>query len=125
MRCDGRCVGVPYPLNSGAGGKLLAAVSRLSDDELLQGFDPQFASGSNAQDFLAQINTVREQGYAYSHGEMNPGVVALSVPIRSHNEVVAGIGLFDLENRMTDEVVRERLANMKQSAQEIEWMLSP
>ncbi|MCL6599481.1 MAG: IclR family transcriptional regulator [Alicyclobacillus macrosporangiidus] len=118
-------IGVPYPLNAGAGGKLLAAYSGLSVDELRKGFDPDFGtSRANFDTFVNQLEPIRTQGYAISRGEMNPGVTALSVPVFDQQEVVAGIGLYQLDSRMTDAVIKECLQKMQEAARRIELLLA-
>ena len=116
-------VGVPQPLNLGAGGKLLLAFSDFADQTIVN----QFASAwsqMKSQQFLEELKTIRDKRYAVSHAELNPGVTALSVPIFSHREVVAGIGLYGLDSRITDSVISSYLDKMFKAASQISHMLA-
>ncbi|WP_067932465.1 IclR family transcriptional regulator [Alicyclobacillus kakegawensis] len=118
-------IGVPYPLNAGAGGKLLAAYSGLSEDQLREGFDPEYGTSRiDFATFLKQLESIRMQGYAISRGEMNPGVTALSVPIRDQQEVLAGIGLYQLDSRMTSAVIQDCIEKMQEAARRIELLMT-
>ncbi|MCL6593725.1 MAG: IclR family transcriptional regulator, partial [Alicyclobacillus sp.] len=118
-------VGVPYPLNAGAGGKVLSAYSGLSDSEIAAGLQ-SLASGRPVEltAFQTELARVRQQGYAVSHGEINPGVTALAVPVYRQREVVASLGLYALTERLPDSAIPGLLEALRLAAEQISSMLA-
>lgn len=89
--------GAEAPLHATAMGKVLLA--ELPDEEILQKIDlyrRRFESAPTVDTnlLLAEINTVRRSGYAYSEEEAFQGVVAAGVPVRDFSRrVVAALSL--------------------------------
>ncbi|WP_069803112.1 IclR family transcriptional regulator [Thermogemmatispora onikobensis] len=95
-------IGAPLPLHRGAAGKILLAW--LPDEERLalahasrERFDSERAAGERGWDvggFVAELERVRRQGWAYSEGERVAGVAGLAAPIFDRGgQVVAALTL--------------------------------
>ncbi len=115
-------VGERFPLYLGASGKtILAFLDDATRKELLGAVDSiEHADGtSKPMDvFLAELGTVREQGYARSKGERALGITAVAAPILDGSGTVQGaLGLTgpsdELDGERTQRVVPElrRAAN--------------
>ena len=78
-------VGRRYPLYAGAAGKAMLAY--VSEDELARVFDTADLGslgvpiGRSRDELLAELNLIRQQGYAQSFGEVVEGASALAAPI--------------------------------------------
>ncbi len=82
---DGR---ITVPLHSGASAKVL--LSQLGDKQLkivlenaIISPDTKLSIGAKGQ-LMTQLEEIREQGYAVSHGERIDGALCISVPIRNY-----------------------------------------
>lgn len=86
-------VGAPLPLHRGAAGKvLLAWLSPAERDALAAASVARFGGDRpfDLRRFSAELEAVRDAGWADSEGERVPGVSALSAPIFAANGQVAG-----------------------------------
>ncbi|MBE3565625.1 MAG: IclR family transcriptional regulator [Thermogemmatispora sp.] len=95
-------IGAPLPLHRGAAGKVLLAW--LSGEERLalarasrERFDSEQVAGERDWDegsFVAELERVRRQGWAYSEGERVAGVAGLAAPIfDSRGRIAAALTL--------------------------------
>src|SRR5699024_9413239 len=96
-------VGKSSPLYMGSGPKmLLAFLPERRHDAILS--DPSFRTYIHAQnrdlaDFQAELNTIRETGYAYSVGEQDADTTGISYPIYNHQgNVIAALAVSGLSS---------------------------
>ena len=67
--------------------------------------------------FLADLATIREQGYAISHGEVFVGALAIAAPVfDSAGSVVGSVGLFGPEARLPASKLPNTIKQVMQSA---------
>ncbi|WP_139853317.1 IclR family transcriptional regulator [Acinetobacter pullicarnis] len=101
--------GCPRPVFMGASPKVI--IANLSKQKILEYYHryaPQLSEREFAQDeaaFTAQMKKIKKQGYCLSHGEVDPEVCGLSVPIKFSSKeaplaltVVASRNRFDFIN---------------------------
>lgn len=91
-------VGSHLAAHATAIGKVLLAalpeeeLARLLDEAPLRGFTPATITGSAA--LRREIAAVREAGFATAHGELDPEVASIAVPVRGpRGEVLAAINV--------------------------------
>ncbi|MBX5451059.1 MAG: IclR family transcriptional regulator [Thermogemmatispora sp.] len=90
-------IGAPLPLHRGAAGKVLLAWLAEEERRALarashERFDREQVRGERSWDegaFLAELEQVRRQGWAYSEGERVSGVAGLAAPIFDRRGQVA------------------------------------
>lgn len=99
-------IGARLPLYVGASSKVLVAFADSSVEEQVLA-SPSWPAGLERQAFVNQLTEVRQQGYATSVEEREPGAAAVSVPIfnRAH-KLVAALAVSGPSNRMTLEKMR-------------------
>ncbi|UFJ40786.1 IclR family transcriptional regulator [Brevibacillus humidisoli] len=121
-------IGRRVPIHSSAVGKTLVAFK--SDDELAQILeDYEFVvhtpnTITNQQDFLTELEKIRERGYALDNEENEPGVACIAVPIRNHTgKVIAAMSMSQPATRLHPEATESAVAMLKQAAQEISTKL--
>ena len=73
---------------------------------------------TEADDFLAELDRVRERGYALDEGEQEVGVrcVAVALPTRSSAGLRVALSVSGPEPRMTDELVAEAVPLLRRTA---------
>ena len=97
--------GAQLPLDRGASGRVLLA----------------FAGQDDATSAL-----IREQGWYMSHGERDPDVAALSVPVLSTKQVLLGaLSISGLRSRFTDDFVSGCVPYLQNKAAQLGQMLLP
>lgn len=91
-------IGRRAPIHSTGVGKILVAFKK--EDEIaniLDGyiFEKRTANTlTNQQDFLNELDKIRNQGYAIDHEENEPGICCIAFPIHNHTgEVIAAFSL--------------------------------
>ena len=117
-------VGERRPAHAGASSKVLMAF--LSPDEIdtiinNQGL-PRLCSGTVTEpDVLrAELDTIREQGYALSVEETDPGAWGIATPIFGHkDQVVAAIGVIGPSLRFSAELAQRYVAVCQEAARDI------
>ena len=115
-------VGASNPLHTGAMGKVLLAFSDAQDlSHLLDRMPLTASTDATITDrgvLEAELNKVRELGWAVSRGEQAIGVAAMSAPIlRADGVVLASLSILGPNDRLTDAVL-ERLRPMVLAAAE-------
>ncbi|WP_274532000.1 IclR family transcriptional regulator [Dethiosulfovibrio peptidovorans] len=82
MSCVVR-VGDRFPLWAGAGGKCILAYSDETYvlNEIEKAYPITGATITDRESFLSELASIRERGYAISHGEREEGVISVAVPI--------------------------------------------
>lgn len=109
--------GRTQPLYAGASSKLLLAFM----DETLWAMiweQPLSAITSTTitqpDRLIAELQEIRERGYAVSDGEIDVGARAIAVPIRDgHGEVIAALSIEGPASRMADDTVMQYLALLR------------
>lgn len=120
--------GKPYPLNTGACGKLTSAYMIDTQEELNE-LLPYFSkltehSVVDPNDFMKELEIIKKQGYAISNSEMLEGVVALAVPILSEDQLVASIGLYGPSVRLHRDLIDIYIEKLIGAQKEITSKLS-
>lgn len=91
-------IGRRIPIHCSAVGKILVAFKTKEElHKILNGYNYIMHTPntiSNRKDFLAELEKVREQGFAIDNQENEPGVRCVALPIRNHSgQVVASISM--------------------------------
>jgi len=117
-------IGRTYPLYIGASGKvLLAYANQAVITKVLSKED--IPSDFNHEEFSAQLDKIREDGYAISIKERDAGAAALAVPIfGSDNDCLAALAISGPVSRFTIEKMSEHIDTLKTSAAWLSKMLS-
>jgi len=126
----GSRVGVSLPAHIASGGKaMLACMSdrallmQYPSEDLGQAFTP--ATITSRTVLLAELATIREQGYAVNHGESASGLTAVGVAIRGSDGVpVAALTTAAPATRTDPARVQEIATALREAAREIEDHLS-
>ena len=130
-------VGSRRPLAAGAGPMaILAAMSPAEAAATLETLSAQPAlyPGLQTKGVLDIVEATRERGYAYSDGNITPGVRGIAVAIRDARGVPIGsIGIAAIAERSTDErmpllvkmMMRERAAIERRLREQADEPLSP
>jgi len=120
-------IGDRSPLHAGASNKLLLAyLSTDTVDELIaSGLEPitprTITDATRLREDLAKI---REQGWAYTVGELTPDVAAISVPLRDSNgTVVAALSIAGLASRFSEDGLPALISVTRQAADEVSAQL--
>jgi len=123
-------IGGRYPLYAGASNKILLAYLPPDTLEVLiaRGLDlitPQTIT--DATRLRNELVVIRERGYAFSVGELTPGVAALAVPLLNSNDTlvaalsIAGLASTFGEDRLSTLINATRRAAQEISAQLLAW----
>ncbi len=120
-------IGGRYPLHAGASNKILLAYAPAEciDAYIAKGLaqitPDTITDPKQLREDLAQI---RRQGWAYSVGELTPGVAAIAVPLRDSNgEVVAGLSIANLASRFSEDRRPMLVEMLCEAAEEISAQL--
>ena len=120
-------IGDHSPLHAGASNKLLLAYlpADTVDELIAGGLEPitprTIADATRLREDLAKI---REQGWAYTVGELTPDVAAISVPLRDSNgTVVAALSIAGLASRFSEDGLPALISVTRQAADEISAQL--
>ena len=107
-------IGKDAPMHSTGSGKILLSamspnrVRLLLDQVGLARLTPYTIT--NREAFLRELDQVREQGYALDNEECELGHRCVSVPLYDYTgTVAAAISAFDNPERLTDQVIRDRI----------------
>ncbi|APX96397.1 IclR family transcriptional regulator [Natronorubrum daqingense] len=126
--CDGErsvsssiTVGTPTYLHCSAGGKAMLAhfeshrVSRIVEGWGLPAFTEETITDRETLEI--ELETIRETGIAYSHGEYLPGISAVGAPVLSNEgEVHGAITVAGPQHRLENEWEHDELHNQLLSA---------
>jgi DNA-binding IclR family transcriptional regulator len=117
-------VGSRIPLHVGASGKVILAFTPVGERERILDnltYAPLTSSTIDRRETLvAELDRVREQGYAVSMGERIPGAVGVSVPVCSTSGLVMSLSLLGPAERLTAERRTELTALLRATARSIE-----
>lgn len=117
-------LGTPLPLHCGAAGKVLIAYLSPEDRRALLGSSPLVAYTEHTIVDLDQLEAdlarIRQDGYAVSIGEREPGAFSVVAPVFNHTgTVVASLSLAGPTSRLDDETVTRYVAEVRKAAWEI------
>lgn len=115
--------GSRLPFYAGAGSKILMAFLPESEIDKLLAQQPIVAFTSHTLTdptaFKLQLAQIREQGYALSDQEMNPGAVGIATPIyNAQREVVAGLTMAGPSSLLVKERYPEYVEVLQLAAEE-------
>lgn len=118
-----RYVGRSFPLHASATGKLLLA--ELADEELrkllperLEAFTPRTIT--DRDELLAELAVARARGYTTLDNELEEGLFVIGVPVRnSSGELIGGLGLSGLDQRMKATNTKRLLERLRAAASEL------
>lgn len=120
-------IGGRYPLYAGASNKILLAYlpAQVVDDLIAGGLEPitphTITDSSQLKENLA---TIRELGWAYTVGELTPGVAAIAVPLSNSNDtLVAALSIAGLASRFGEDRLPALINTTRQAANEISTQL--
>jgi len=121
-------IGTHHPPHAGASSKILMAylpqekVQAIIDNQGL----PKVCSNTitDPDDLMAELAKIREQGYAESFEETDPGAWGVATPIYGqNNDVVAAVGVVGPSLRFKDELAQRYVALCRDAAQQISTQL--
>jgi IclR family KDG regulon transcriptional repressor len=120
-------IGGRYPLYAGASDKLLLAylppeeIDKVIARGLKQLTPDTITSPDRLREDLAKI---RRLGWAFSVGELTPGVAAIAVPLRDSNgDVVAALSIGGLASRFSENRLQTLIEITCQAAEEVSHQL--
>ncbi|MBW2604741.1 MAG: IclR family transcriptional regulator [Deltaproteobacteria bacterium] len=114
-------IGEHLPLHTGASGQVLLAYldekrrRRIIENEKLEGFTKKTLT--DPIKLLAKLRKIREQGYAVSLEEREPGAYSIVAPVRDvSGRVIASLSIAGPVYRLDDKVLKANIADVKKSA---------
>jgi DNA-binding IclR family transcriptional regulator len=109
-------VGSSAPLHVGSAGRVLLAFT--PQDDLPRTLDTLKASGVkfDTNKLLAELDVVRERGYALSEGERVHGAAAISAPIFGRQGFLAALSVLGPDFRFTEEQRMAFLPDLQRAA---------
>ncbi|MDR5694144.1 MAG: IclR family transcriptional regulator [Armatimonadota bacterium] len=120
-------VGRITPWHAGAAGKLhLAFLPKEKIQKILSQGLPRYTERTITDPalLLQELEQIRKQGYAFTIGELDPGVAAITAPIfDARQNVVAAISIGGPASRFTDERLPTLIREVRWAAQEISLRL--
>ena len=120
-------IGGRYPLYAGASNKILLAYlpTDTLEDLTARGLDsitPQTIT--DVTRLKDELTAIREQGYAFSVGELTPGVAALAVPLLNSNDtLVAALSIAGLASRFDEDKLSTLINATRRAAEDISTQL--
>lgn len=116
-------IGRITPWHAGAAGKLhLAYLHESRIREIVAGGLPRYTERTvtDPEVLLQDLARIRHQGYAFTVGEFDPGVAAISAPVfDSTNEVVAAISIGGPAPRFSQEALPNLIREVREAAEQI------
>lgn len=121
-------VGARNPLHCGASPKLLLALlpaekrQRIIDETLATGGLTCYTNETpcDKEQLLAILETIRQQKYCVSRGEVDVGAVGIAAPVyNAHGKIVASLSLSGPALRITEDRETELIQLVVQTAQEL------
>ena len=120
-------IGGRYPLYAGASDKLLLAYlpPKKIDEVIARGLKQLTPDTITGPDRLREdLAKIRRQGWAFSVGELTPGVAAIAVPLRDSNgDVVAALSIGGLASRFDENRLQTLIEITCQAAEEVSHQL--
>lgn len=116
-------IGVRLPLHVGASSKILLAYADPSVQlSIMQ--DPSWPAILKGRDYIRQLEEARQQGYAISIEEREPGAAAVAAPIFNQaNELVAALSVSGPASRFTEPLMKEQASQIIEAAQRMGKMV--
>ncbi|MFT5195655.1 MAG: DNA-binding IclR family transcriptional regulator [Candidatus Promineifilaceae bacterium] len=110
-------LGKRIPLHAGSSAKvLLAWQSSLEIEQIIEEVGlPKLLDNTITKypDLLLNLKKIREQGYAVSFEERDPGTAGLTVPIfDNHGKVIAGMGIIGPIVRLSADMIQSHLPTL-------------
>lgn len=116
-------LGTSWPASATSTGKvLLAALPDKECERRLRGRLRQMTEHSiaNKKQLLLELGKVRQQGFAFSNEELEPGYVAVAIPVKDGSgTVVAALSLGAPKHRLPGRRLKEIVQELKLGAQQI------
>jgi IclR family KDG regulon transcriptional repressor len=117
-------IGRRIPVHSSAVGKALVAFQpKTETEEILKDYVYHRQTErtiSSKDEFLLELEKVREKGYSLDNQENEPGVRCVAVPIKDHTKrAVAAVSMSTLTVSVNDEQFADFIEMLKQAADEI------
>ncbi len=106
------------PLHAGAGQRVLLAhapeqvIAKVLGDRLARYTDKTLSRADLAQ----QLGRIRQEGQAISHGELNPGAVAIARPVFAGGEIICSLTVAGPETRCSSNAWAHRASLALRSA---------
>lgn len=119
-------VGTPWPLHAGASNRvLLAHLPPERIEEILAGPLPRVTSRTitDPNRLRAELERVRRRGYAYSNGELTPGVAGIAVPILCAGQLMGALAVAGPSTRLRASRVPEIVKELRAAAEAIAGQL--
>lgn len=118
-------IGKTYPLYIGASGKVLLAFADVTVVEAVLA-DKSMPEEFHREELLAQLETIRAEGYAISIQERDAGAAALAAPIFGRNqEFLAALSVSGPISRFTPLKMSGHIETVRLSAARMTKLLSP
>lgn len=114
--------GARVPLYMGGAAKALAAFLPVEEQhELLDKFNPSFANSRFAKnELINEFAKIKEQGYAVSDEEIDPGVIAIGSPVFGFGKkVIASVSIPIPKGRAEHEHLEEIISSLKTATEKI------
>lgn len=120
-------IGERFPLHAGATAKTLMAhldPGRI-DEVIAQGLKPATSrTVTDPTQLRMELNEIRQQGWAFSMGELTPDVAAIAAPLRDSNgEVVASISIGFVASRYSEDRLAVLVKAVRRAAEQISSQL--
>lgn len=115
-------VGTPWPLHAGASNKvLLAHLPPEMVEEILAGPLPRVTPRTTTDPgrLRAELDRIRRRGYAYSKGELTPGVVGVAVPILYSGQLLGALAVAGPASRLPATRVPTVVRQLKAAAADV------
>ncbi len=106
------------PLHAGAGQRVLLAhapeqvIAKVLGDRLARYTDKTLSRADLAQ----QLGRIRQQGQAISHGELNPGAVAIARPVFAGGEIICSLTVAGPETRCSSNAWKHQASQAVRAA---------
>ncbi len=108
-------IGERLPLHRGAGGKVILAF--FGEDELNEYLKRVDLGDTSGVDLIAELKSVKEDGYCFSYGEREPYVAAFSVPLfRGDSGIMGSLSVSGPLERFKNRFREEHIALVKSKA---------
>lgn len=125
MKCVVR-VGDRFPLWAGASGKCLLAYSGKSvvEREIKKAYPITSTTITDENMFFEELEKIRKQGYAISHGEREEGITSMAMPIfEPPHRILSCLSVAGPTMRFNDKNVEELVPDIKEICSQISTIL--
>lgn len=118
-------IGSVRPLYRGASRKvLLAFADPLLQEQVYHRLENEAEWGVSVQDLRVEMEKIRQDGYAYSEEELDPGAYAVAAPIlSSQGKLLAGIAAAGPIYRRTEQTLAQFILLLQSAVHDIEQAL--